>query len=859
MSKKVNVKNFDFRPAPFWFLNHELTDEEIIFQLDKFKQAHLSGAFLHPRAGNYYQTYGSKEWFEKIEFICKEASKRGLKMWLYDEDPFPSGVAGGRVFMEHPEYRAYRMLCFKGLPDENGKVNLKLGKGVFLSAYAVKKENGKSERIDLSESVGTVRGEYFFRSSWPSPYYWDMMGKLTFPHMRAETQQSEMAIITTVPQGYEVYCVMAQPILNGKYGGYADLLNPKATDKFIEYTHEKYKKYSGARFGKDILGIFTDEPQVGGGFPTDFSFTIFDEFKKEYGYDVRPYLADVMEEIDDNSYNVRRDYRKLVVKLLEKNFYKKLFDWCRKNGIYMTGHLAGEECLNTQVLNGQNFYSTLLKYWDIPGFDFLGHNLGDNDHFALTVGGKLVSSVANQSGKPVILCEFAACNPYNYDIKGLERIAFYQLVLGINLLVPHGYHFSLEGFRKFDAGCSFSYQFKDFDKMADFNEMIGKFGKLCADGKDISDVLVVMPYAYTYGAHSKDPKIAEYRSRIVETCKKLTNRYVEYNVIDDITVNDCPIIDGKLKMLKKEYTTVIVMKDATDSQTIDRLKGVKVLDTNEIDGYDFKDVNKTDITQVNGDCLRIMVLKKKVGAKNRYYIYNSGFGQTEFDIDVKTRAAKIVEPYKKDRTVKTENGKVRIVLDGCDAIIVEESNRSDVKSLNKPKKYTGEVKTYEWMNNPETDYVIYDRDNQIIENYEMEFSSIKENFSDKLTAKYGLVRERFGTLRDYMKTIPMPTFDFTDSRVISVYPAKAKYVAKFTPDKKYAKLLIESTTFVGDCKIYFNDVEIKLSDFKTERVYDFRNKTLDVRNLLKDGENTLCVEFEEAGEFDGITSRIYLI
>ena len=83
MKMKVDVKNFDFRPAPFWFLNHELTDEEIIFQLDKFKEAHLSGAFMHPRAGNYYQTYGSKEWFEKIEFICSEASKRGLKMWLY--------------------------------------------------------------------------------------------------------------------------------------------------------------------------------------------------------------------------------------------------------------------------------------------------------------------------------------------------------------------------------------------------------------------------------------------------------------------------------------------------------------------------------------------------------------------------------------------------------------------------------------------------------------------------------------------------------------------------------------------------------------------------------------------------------
>lgn len=859
MGKKVNVKEFDFRPAPFWFLNHELDNDEIIFQLDKMKEAHLSGAFMHPRAGNYYQTYGSKEWFEKIDFICEEAEKRGLKMWLYDEDPFPSGVAGGRVFMENPEFRAYRMLLVKGAPDENGKIDLKLGKGVFLCAYAIKKDGEKSDRIDLADSVGTVRGEYFFRSSWPSPYYWDMMGKLTFPHMRAETQQSEMAITTTIPEGYEVYAVMAQPVLNGKYGGYADLLNPKAIDKFIEYTHEKYKKYSGGKFGKTIPGIFTDEPQIGGGFPTAFSFTIFDQFKKEYGYDVRPYLMDVFEDIDVNSNKVRRDYRKLVVKLLEKNFYKKLFDWCGKNGIYMTGHLAGEEGLNTQVMSGQNFYSTILKYWDIPGFDFLGQNLGDNDHFALTVGGKLVSSVANQSGKPAILCEFAGCNPYNYDIKGLERIAFYQLVLGINMLVPHGYHFSLEGFRKFDAGCSFFYQFKDFDKMADFNEMIGKFGKLLAEGKDLSDVLVLMPYDYSYGALGSDPKVGEHRQRVVDACRKLTNRYIEYNVMDDITINECPIINGKVKMLKKEYSTVVVFKDAIDKKVIDRLEGVNIVDESEIDSYDFNGVNKTDIEAINGDCLRIMVLKKKAGKKIRYYIYNSGFGQVEFNVDVKAPTAKLIVPYEKDRRVKTENGKVHIVLGGCEALIVEECFRTDVKEMNNPAPYTGEVKEYPFMDKPELDYVIYDRPNFVIEDYDMEFSSIKEKFADNITGKYGLVRERFGTLRDYMKTIPMPTFDFKDSRVISIYPVKAKYTAKFTPDRKYTKMLIESTTFIGNCTITLNGKELNLADFEIERVYDFRNKTLDVSKLLIDGENILTVEYQEAGEFDGITSRIYLI
>jgi hypothetical protein len=255
-----------------------------------------------------------------------------------------------------------------------------------------------------------------------------------------------------------------------------------------------------------------------------------------------------------------------------------------------------------------------------------------------------------------------------------------------------------------------------------------------------------------------------------------------------------------------------------------------------------------------------MVLKKKAGAKIRYYIFNSGFGQVEFNIDVKTPTAKIIAPYKKDRRVKTENGKVHIVMDGCDALMIEECNRTNVKTVNKPKKYTGKVTSYVWMDKPEMDYVIYDRDNQIIEDYDVEISSINEKLSEKYKkVKYGLTREKFGTTYEYKKTVPQQTFDFRDIKEFKIYPVKAKYTSKFKLKKKFTKLLIESTTFVGNCAITLNGTPISLDDFKTERVYDYRNKTLDVSSILVDGENTLVVEYQEAGEFDGISSRIYLI
>lgn len=88
----------DYRPTPFWFLNHKLEKNEITEQLRLMRDCGVSGFFMHPRAG--LQTpYMSTEWLEMIRFIVDEAEKLELKAWLYDEDPFPSGAVGGKVFL----------------------------------------------------------------------------------------------------------------------------------------------------------------------------------------------------------------------------------------------------------------------------------------------------------------------------------------------------------------------------------------------------------------------------------------------------------------------------------------------------------------------------------------------------------------------------------------------------------------------------------------------------------------------------------------------------------------------------------------------------------------------------------------
>ncbi len=89
----------------FWALNDACEDAKIERMIDAFAKGGVAAVCLHPRPG-LLKPYGGQAWFDFIRRTVDRCAARGLDVWLYDEDPFPSGGAGGRITMEHPEYRA---------------------------------------------------------------------------------------------------------------------------------------------------------------------------------------------------------------------------------------------------------------------------------------------------------------------------------------------------------------------------------------------------------------------------------------------------------------------------------------------------------------------------------------------------------------------------------------------------------------------------------------------------------------------------------------------------------------------------------------------------------------------------------
>ena len=118
MNGTVNNTSFfkdppkEFRGLPFWAWNTDITYEKIKKQVAVFKEMGLGGFVIHVRHG-LRNEYMGETFLTRVKETVDEAKKNDLTVWLYDEDRWPSGSAGGIVTLDKLEYRQKNILFTK--------------------------------------------------------------------------------------------------------------------------------------------------------------------------------------------------------------------------------------------------------------------------------------------------------------------------------------------------------------------------------------------------------------------------------------------------------------------------------------------------------------------------------------------------------------------------------------------------------------------------------------------------------------------------------------------------------------------------------------------------------------------------
>lgn len=224
MSKLLDkIKNppVELRPVPFWSWNDRLDPTEVTRQIEEMHRAGIGGYFMHARGGLETEYLGD-EWFDCISAGVEAGRRLGMQPWLYDEEGWPSGFAGGKVTALGDRYHARGLYCQAvdgpGAQCEN-----------LLGIY------GETEHGFEPCHPGQLYQSYLAIGHTPCPYY-------------------------------------------------IDVLSHEAVAAFIQATHEKYYRRYGDDFGKAMMGFFTDEPPITAG--VTWSYTLPDAFLARFGYNL---------------------------------------------------------------------------------------------------------------------------------------------------------------------------------------------------------------------------------------------------------------------------------------------------------------------------------------------------------------------------------------------------------------------------------------------------------------------------------------------------------------------------------------------------------------------------------------------
>jgi hypothetical protein len=524
----------EYRSAPLWFWNEQVSKEGIDFQMKEFKKVGMGGVFVHPRAGLFTE-YLSKDWLELFDYTVQKGKELDMKVWIYDEYSYPSGFAGGHVAAQMPD--SYKHGTGLKMEIQN---SLNIVKSDTIEVV-LKKEGNKFINItgSIDSEIGK-KGEYYvFEKTYPTKSYW-----------------------------------------NGGFP-YVDLLYNGVTDKFLEITMTKGYEKNKADFGKTLPGVFSDEPNLEAAMSkgTDFRWTpdLWDEFQKRWGYDLKVNLPSLIQKTGDWK-KVRHDYYELILELFIDRWAKPYSEYCDENSLSWTGHYWEHGWPRpTHGFDEAAFYI----WFQQPGVDMLGSNLKENGHggnFGNDRAIRELRSAANQAGRTRTLSETYGGGGWNISFKQQKKLVDWQCVLGVNFVNQHGSYYSMNGDRKYDYPPSFSYHepwWKHYKLMGDY---IGRISLATSVGQQINKILVLQPTtsAWMYFSRKKEEKrLGQIQAGFKAFVYELEQEHIEYDLGSENVIKTLGSVkDNLLHVGERAYSLVVIPAemDNIDESTLKLLK-----------------------------------------------------------------------------------------------------------------------------------------------------------------------------------------------------------------------------------------------------------------------------------------------
>lgn len=537
----------EYRGTPFWAWNCELEKDELLRQIEVFKQMGLGGFHMHVRTGLGTE-YLSDEYMSLVRACVDKAKSEKMLAWLYDEDRWPSGAAGG-IVTKDKRFRARHLL------------------------FTVNPYNGSVDFTDDSSSRGVRSEDGYLLACYDIVL--DENGYLKSGKRISETDDA---------QGTKWYAYLEMSSENPWYNGqtYLNTLDKAAVERFIEVTHERYKETVGDEFDETVPAIFTDEPQftrkdlIDNSTDTDdiimpWTDDFAQTYSAAYSQDIMEYLPEIFWDLPNGEISLARyRYHDHVAERFACAFADTVGGWCRKNGLALTGHMMEEPTLHSQTgCLGEAMRS--YRGFDLPGIDMLCS-------WKEYTTAKQAQSATHQYGREGVLSELYGVTDWDFDFRGHKLNGDWQAALGVTVRVQHLSWVSMAGEAKRDYPASINYQSPWYKKYSCVENHFARVNTAMTRGTPVVKVGVIHPIESFWLHWGPNDKSGLFRSELDNNFKNLT-QWLLFGSIDFDFISEslfpelCTEADAPLKVGKMQYDVIIVPGCETlRSTTLDRLE-----------------------------------------------------------------------------------------------------------------------------------------------------------------------------------------------------------------------------------------------------------------------------------------------
>ncbi|HEV8186151.1 MAG TPA: glycosyl hydrolase [Pyrinomonadaceae bacterium] len=293
----------------WWWFGPAVDNAQLEREMRLMKEGGIGGFEVQPvyplslddaEKGIKTSPFLSPEFLNALRFTADKAKELGLRFDLTLGSGWPFG--GPSVSIEHAAARL-RYERVKVEPNTTFVKVPSIGAGEKLIAAFLARPDGKSVVADSIREVTDIKD-----------------GVVKLPTIPDTTR--DVLFFISSRTGMQV----KRPAVGGE-GLVLDHLNRAATDAYLKNVGDRLMSAFGTN---KPYAIFCDSLEV---YNQDWSSDFLEEFQRRRGYDLKPHLPWLVNDLGRETKALRRDWGKTLTELLNERFLTPMQEWSKQNGV----------------------------------------------------------------------------------------------------------------------------------------------------------------------------------------------------------------------------------------------------------------------------------------------------------------------------------------------------------------------------------------------------------------------------------------------------------------------------------------------------------------------------------------------